>query len=67
LDCWDLGQRERKKMGIAVIVSLKVHDGMMMRMMKRASIYLLASFVRLVRPLVRSRSQAIASLASKHY
>ncbi len=66
MDCWDLAQRERKKMEIAVTVSLKVH-GMMMRMMKRASIYLLASFVRLVRPLVRSRSQAIASLASKHY
>jgi len=65
LDCWDLAQRERKKMGIAVTVSLKVH-GMMMRMMKRASIYLLASFVRLAKPLVRSRSQAIAPLASKH-
>jgi len=66
LDCWDLAQRERKKMGISVTVSLKVH-GMMMRMMKRASIYLLASFVRLAKPLVRSRSQAIALLASKHY
>ena len=66
MDFLDLGQKMRKKMEIVVTVPLKVH-GMMMRMMKRASIYLLASFVRLAKPLVRSRSQAIATLASKHY
>jgi hypothetical protein len=49
-------------MGIAITVSIKVH-GMMMRMMKRASIYLLGSFVRLVKQLVRSRSQATPLLA----